>query len=333
MKIGIIGSGSWGTTLADLLANNGHEVQIWAYEPEVVESINRDHINTEYLADSRLAEGVTAQSDLGEAAQGADLLVSAAPSHVVRRVTIDLSAKLNGARPPTVVSVSKGLEDGSLHTMTEVLRETLQCPPVVALSGPSFAQEVYSRQPTAVVAASEDLRAAETVQRAFSTNYFRVYTSEDRIGVELGGALKNVIAIAAGVLHGLRMGHNTMAALITRGLAEMTRVGEAMGAQPQTFAGLAGVGDLILTATGALSRNRTLGIELAEGRSLHEILASRRTVAEGVRSARAAVELAEKVGVELPIAVEVANTLFDGKSPSLAVRDLMERELKAEQWR
>ncbi len=333
MRIGVIGAGSWGTTLADLLAGNGHQVSLWAYEPEVVESINRDHINALYLADARLAEGIVARPDLGEVADGADLLVSAAPSHAVRAVSSELGTKLNGAKAPIIVSVSKGLEAGSLSTMTEVLRETLNSPPVVALSGPSFAQEVYARQPTAVVAASEDLVAAATVQRAFSTGHFRVYTSGDRLGVELGGALKNVIAIAAGVLYGLRMGHNTMAALITRGLAEMTRVGEAMGASSQTFAGLAGMGDLILTATGALSRNRTLGIELAKGRTLDQILASRRTVAEGVHSARAAVALAEKVGVELPIAVEITNILFDGKSPEAAVRDLMERELKAEQWR
>jgi len=333
MRIGVIGAGSWGTTLADLLAGNGHQVLVWAYEPEVAESINRDHVNTHYLADARLAESIVAQVDLGVVASGAELLVSAAPSHVVRQVSDELRGTLNGAQSPPVVSVSKGLEAESLMTMTQVLHQTMDGPPVVALSGPSFAQEVYARQPTAVVAASENLEAAAMVQRAFATDYFRVYTSEDRIGVELGGALKNVIAIAAGVLHGLRMGHNTMAALITRGLAEMARVGEGMGASPQTFAGLAGMGDLILTATGALSRNRTLGIELAEGRSLEQILASRRTVAEGVHSARAAVELAEKVGVELPIAVEIANILFDGKSPESAVRDLMERELKAEQWR
>ncbi len=333
MRIGVIGAGSWGTTLADLLAGNGHQVQMWAYEREVVESINRDHVNTQYLADARLAESIVAQLDLGDAANGAELLVSAAPSHVVRKLFSELRSTLDGDQTPPVVSVSKGLEAGSLKLMTQVLHETLDGPPVVALSGPSFAQEVYARQPTAVVAASENAAAAEMVQRAFATDYFRVYTSEDRIGVELGGALKNVIAIAAGVLHGLRMGHNTMAALITRGLAEMTRVGEAMGANPQTFAGLAGMGDLILTATGALSRNRTLGIELAEGRSLEEILASRRTVAEGVHSARAAVGLAEKVGVELPIAVEIASVLFEGKSPESAARDLMERELKAEQWR
>jgi len=333
MRIGIIGAGSWGTTLADLLASNGHQVRLWAYEPEVVESINRDHVNVQYLADAQLAESVVAHPDLGEAAHGAELLVSATPSQAARKVSTELRATLDGAQLPPVVSVSKGLEAGTLKTTTQILHETLGGPPMVALSGPSFAQEVYARQPTAVVAASENTEAAEIVQTAFATNYFRVYTSEDRIGVELGGALKNVIAIAAGVLHGLRLGHNSMAALITRGLAEMTRVGEAMGAHHQTFAGLAGMGDLILTATGSMSRNRTLGIELAEGRSLEEILASRRSVAEGVHSARAAVELAAKVGVELPIAVEVANILFDGKSPESAVRDLMERELKAEQWR
>jgi glycerol-3-phosphate dehydrogenase (NAD(P)+) len=333
MRIAVLGAGSWGTTLADLLASHGHDVHIWAYEPEVVESINRDHVNALYLADSRLAEGVVAHGSVGDAAKGAELVVSAAPSHAVRSVSTTLWTNLNGAKPPVVVSVSKGIETETLKTMTSVLSETLHGPAVVALSGPSFAQEVYARQPTAVVAASDDPAAARTAQEAFSTSYFRVYTSDDALGVELAGALKNVIAIAAGLLHGLRLGHNTLAALITRGLAEMSRLGEAMGAQPRTFAGLAGLGDLILTATGALSRNRALGIELAEGRSVNDILAGRRTVAEGVRSARAAVELAEQAGCELPIAVEVANILFEGKPPELAVRDLMERELKAEQWR
>lgn len=331
-RVGIIGGGSWGTTLADLLVRKGHDVRIWAYEPAVVESINRDHVNAQFLADSRLAEGVVASSDLAEVARGAELLVSAAPSHAVRSVSAKIHATLDGT-PRAVVSVSKGLEAESLKTMTDVLQETLGGLPVVALSGPSFAQEVFDRQPTALVAASEDTAAAILVQQTFATGYFRVYTSDDRLGVELGGALKNVVAIAAGVLHGLRLGHNAMAALITRGLAEMTRLGEAMGASAHTFAGLAGMGDLILTATGALSRNRALGIELAEGRPLDEILASRRTVAEGVRSAKAAVDLAGQVGVELPIAVEVANILFEGKSPATALRDLMERELKAEQWR
>jgi glycerol-3-phosphate dehydrogenase (NAD(P)+) len=214
-----------------------------------------------------------------------------------------------------------------------VLHETLPGLPVVVLSGPTFAQEVYDGQPTAVVAASEDPAAAEQVQQAFSSPTFRVYTSADVIGVELAGALKNVIALAAGILDGMGLGHNPRAALITRGLAEMTRLGEALGADAATFAGLAGMGDLILTATGHLSRNRSLGVEIGRGRDLEEILAERRTVAEGVHTARAAVELGRRAGVELPIASEVAQVLFEGKSPRQALSDLMERELKAEQWR
>ncbi len=330
MRVAVVGAGSWGTTLGDLLVSAGHEVHIWAYEPEVVESINREHVNSVFLADSRLAEGLVAHGDLAEALAHAEVLVSATPSHVVRQVTADSRVRLDGVRPPVVVSVSKGLEETSHKTMTEVLGETLPGLPTVALSGPSFAQEVYERQPTAVVAASRDPDAALLTQRLFSTSYFRVYTSDDVVGVQLGGALKNVIAIAAGLLHGLKLGHNARAALLTRGLAEMSRLGEALGANPRTFAGLAGMGDLILTATGALSRNRALGIELAEGRSIEEILAARRTVAEGVRTARAAVELGAQTGVELPIAAEVANILFAGKRPEQAVRDLMERELKAE---
>jgi glycerol-3-phosphate dehydrogenase (NAD(P)+) len=333
MRITVVGAGSWGTTLADLLAGKGHEVHLWAYEPEVAESINREHVNHLFLRDSRLAESLVAHAELGDALTGAELVVSAAPSHAVRGVSRDVWAALNGATPPVVVSVSKGLETDSLKLMTEVLGETMPGAPLVALSGPSFAQEVYERHPTAVVAASHDPDAARVAQQAFATGHFRVYSSEDVVGVQLGGALKNVIAIAAGLLHGLRMGHNSMAALITRGLAEMGRLGTTLGADPMTFAGLAGMGDLILTATGALSRNRSLGIELAEGRTLNEILATRRSVAEGVRTARAAVALSRKVGCEMPIAVEVANILFEEKDPTQAVRDLMERELKPEQWR
>jgi len=232
-----------------------------------------------------------------------------------------------------VVSVSKGIEEGSLARMSAVLEETLPDLSIVALSGPTFAQEVYERQPTAVVAASTDPTAAELVQQAFSTATFRAYTSADVIGVELGGALKNVIALAAGILEGMGLGHNPRAALITRGLAETTRLGEALGAEAATFAGLAGMGDLLLTATGQLSRNRSLGVELGKGRSLAEVLAERRTVAEGVHTARAAVELGRRTGVELPIASEVSQILFEGKAPRRAIADLMERELKAEQWR
>ena len=333
MKIGVIGAGSWGTTLADLLARQGHDVAIWAYEAEVVESINRDHVNAVFLDGSHLAENITAHGEIATTVQGAELIVSASPSHVVRQVSARVAAAFDGARPPIVVSVSKGLEEQSLKTMTEVLDETVGDAPVVALSGPSFAKEVYQQHPTAVVAASRSPDAAAVAQQTFSSKSFRVYTSEDLLGVQLGGALKNVVAIAAGVLHGLSLGHNSLAALLTRGLAEIARLGEAMGANPRTFAGLAGMGDLILTATGALSRNRSLGIELAGGRPLAEILAERRTVAEGVRTARAAVALSRRTNVQVPIAQEVANILFEDKNPKHAVRDLMERELKPEQWR
>ena len=333
MRIAVIGAGSWGTTLADLLATSGHQVRLWAYEPEVVESINRTHVNDIFLADSRLAETLLASGDLGEVAAGAELLVSAVPSHAVRDVMVRLAAACDPTTLRATVSVSKGLEEGTLDTMTDVLREVVPGIPAVALSGPSFAHEVFARQPTAVVAASDSAAAAMLVQQAFSSSYFRVYTSDDPLGVQLGGALKNVIAIAAGLLHGLRLGHNTLSAMVTRGLAELTRLGQTMGAEARTFSGLAGMGDLVLTSTGALSRNRALGIELAEGRSLDQILAGRRTVAEGVRTARVAVELSARTGVELPIAQEVALILFDGKRPDHAVRDLMERELKPEHWR
>jgi glycerol-3-phosphate dehydrogenase (NAD(P)+) len=315
-----------------MLARNGHAVELWAREPEVVESIRKDRVNTMFMPGSRLQEGVAVREDIADVVAGADLVVSAVPSHAVREIGEQIAAAV-GSATPTVVSVSKGLEPGTHHTMTHVLKELMAQCGVVALSGPSFAQEVYRGLPTAVVAASPDIVAAETAQRVFSNRYFRVYTSPDTLGVELGGALKNVVAIAAGVLDGLGLGSNPRAALITRGLAETSRLGEELGADAHTFAGLAGMGDLILTATGALSRNRTLGIELGQGRALEEILAERHTVAEGINTARVAVELAEVTGVELPIAGEVEHVLFHAKSPHEALRDLMERELKAERWR
>ena len=332
VRIGVVGAGSWGTTLADLLVRNGHDVKLWAREPEVVESIRKDRVNAVFLRDSRLEDGIEALGDIGDVVSGVELVVSAAPSHVVREIGQRIAAAV-GNQTPTVVSVSKGLEPGTHHTMTHVLEELMPQCGVVALSGPSFAQEVYRGLPTALVAASPNVVAAETTQRVFSNKYFRVYTSPDDLGVQLGGALKNVVAIAAGVLDGLDLGSNPRAALITRGLAETSRLGEELGADPHTFAGLAGMGDLILTATGALSRNRTLGIELAKGRALDEILAERQTVAEGINTARVAVELGEVTGVELPIAIEVEHVLFHDKSPHEALRDLMERELKAERWR
>ena len=331
MRVAVVGAGSWGTTLANLLAHAGHEVAIWAREAEVVESITRAHVNEVFLPGKSLHRDLAAHRDIAPMVRGADLLVSAAPSHAVRAVSGVVAKALDGQ--PVVVSVSKGLEEGTLDTMTAVLEETLPGLSVVALSGPTFALEVYAGQPTAVVAASTDLTAAELVQQAFATGAFRVYTSGDVVGVELGGALKNVIALAAGILEGMGLGHNPRAALITRGLAEMTRLGEALGADPITFAGLAGMGDLILTATGQLSRNRSLGVEIGKGRNYTDVLAERRSVAEGVHTARAAVELGRRKGVELPIAVEISQILFEGKSPRRAVADLMERELKAEQWR
>ncbi|MBI1967981.1 MAG: NAD(P)-dependent glycerol-3-phosphate dehydrogenase [Gemmatimonadetes bacterium] len=331
-RVAVVGGGAWGTTLADLLARNGTDVVLWAREPEVVESVNRDHVNAVFLPDAPLAPALRATGDIREAVHGAAVVVSAAPSHAVREVMGRATPALSGR--PLVVSVSKGLEPATLELMSVVLAETAgEAARIAVLSGPSFALEVYHRQPTAVVAAAHDHDVAQQAQHVFSCSHFRVYSHTDVIGVELGGALKNVIALAAGILEGLGLGHNPRAALITRGLAEITRLGIALGADPLTFAGLAGMGDLILTATGALSRNRSLGYELGRGKTLAEAQAGKRTVAEGVNTARAAVALGERHGVELPIAREVSAILFNGKSPRQAIADLMERTLKAEQWR
>jgi glycerol-3-phosphate dehydrogenase (NAD(P)+) len=331
-RIAMMGAGAWGTALADLLARKGEAVTIWAHEPEVVASINREHRNDLFLPDAPLADDLRASGDIAAAVRNAEVIVSAAPSHVVRAVMTRAAAAMSGR--PLVVSVSKGLDPERLSTPCGVLREVL--PPqteLAALSGPSFAREVYERQPTAVVAAAQDEDVAQRVQHIFSTASFRVYSITDVLGVELAGALKNVIALAAGILEGLGLGHNTRAALITRGLAEIMRLGVTLGAEAATFAGLAGMGDLILTATGPLSRNHTLGVALGRGKSLEEALAGRPTVAEGVNTARAAVALGARHGVELPIAQQVTEVLFHGKAPRQAIADLMERELKAEQWR
>ena len=332
-RISVLGGGAWGTALADLLARKGasQAVTLWARESDVVDGINRAHVNPVFLPGAALDQRLRASGDLAETVRGADVVVSSAPSHVVREVMGRAGAALS--RGAFVVSVSKGLEPERLTTLSCVLGEVLpRGVPVAVLSGPSFAQEVYQQQPTAVVAAAQDHGVAQRVQQVFSTNYFRVYSHTDVLGVELGGALKNVIALAAGILEGLGLGHNTRAALLTRGLAEITRLGVALGAEPATFAGLAGMGDLILTATGPLSRNRSLGVELARGTALADALAGRASVAEGVNTARAAVTLGARHGVELPIAGQVAEVLFGGKPPRQAVADLMERELKAEQW-
>ena len=330
-RVAVVGAGSWGTTLADLLANRGHEVVVWAFEPEVAEDISRRHRNDLFLPQAPLHASVTSTTDVRVAVRDAELIISAAPSHAVRTVMGEAAGAVREGA--IVVSASKGLESDDCKRMTEVLSDVL--PPgtgLAALSGPTFAREVYERQPTAAAVASTDADVARRAQLALSAPHFRIYTNEDVIGVELGGALKNIIAIAAGILDGLGIGHNARAALITRGLAEITRLGVALGAQPLTFAGLAGMGDLVLTTTGHLSRNRSLGVALGQGQKLADIMAQRLSVAEGVRTARAAVALAERSGVELPIGREVARVLFEDKAPRQAIGDLMERSLKSESW-
>jgi glycerol-3-phosphate dehydrogenase (NAD(P)+) len=329
--IAVLGAGSWGTTLADLLARKAESVRLWAYEAEVVEAINRTHENPLFLPGFALAPSLMACTDACEAVTGAETIVSASPSHAVRAVVRQVA---NAVAPGTlVVSATKGIESETLALMSAIFAECLPAARFAALSGPSFALEVCQGQPTAVVAAALDLETARNAQRIFATSTFRVYSGRDVVGVELAGALKNVIAIAAGILEGLGLGHNPRAALITRGLAEITRLGIAMGADPLTFAGLAGMGDLVLTTTGSLSRNRALGIALAGGQTLEEYRASHRSVAEGADTSRAGVALGRRMGVELPIVEKVSEVLFSGKPPSEAVTELMGRELKSEQWR
>jgi len=328
MQCAVIGAGAWGTALADLLARNGHTVCLWAYEPEVVASINATHENTQFLAGAALDAGVVASGDLGTACGAAELVIFATPSHVLRGIARAAAPALE--RMATVVVATKGIERDTLAIMSDVLIDELPAHPVVALSGPSFAAEVVARQPTAVVAACAGPQPAAMVQRALSGDEFRVYTNEDVIGVELGGALKNVIAVATGIAEGLGMGYNARAALITRGLAEMTRLGVRMGASPLTFAGLAGMGDLVLTCTGALSRNRSLGVEIARGVPLNEALAQRHTVAEGVTTTQSARALAERKEIEMPIVSAVYRILFEHQSPRAAIAELMRRELRAE---
>jgi glycerol-3-phosphate dehydrogenase (NAD(P)+) len=331
MRIAVLGAGSWGTTLANLLAKKGQDVCLWAYEPDVVEAVNSSHVNPVFLANSPLEPSLRATGDAAEAVQGASLIVSVAPSHALRSVL----RRVRDAVPAgtIIVSATKGLETDTLALMSDVIAAEVPQARLAVISGPSFAKEVYEGRPTAVVASSVDPAVAEVVQEAFATPRFRVYTNSDVVGVELGGALKNVIAIATGVLDGLELGNNARAALLTRGLAEITRLGVAHGADPLTFAGLAGMGDLVLTATGDLSRNRQLGIALAQGEAYESYRARHRTVAEGANAAMAATALGKQLGVELPISAEVAAVLFEGQSPAEAIRNLMERTLKAEQWR
>src|SRR5438876_11418490 len=327
MKVAVVGGGAWGTALADLLARKGEQVTIWAREAEVVDSVNRRHVNEMFLPGASLAPALTAEGHLAAAIRGADTIVSAAPSHAVRPVMAEAAQALDRSRP-LIVSASKGLDPDRLERPSRVLAELLPPGvPVAVLSGPSFAWEVFQQQPTAVVAAATDHSVAQRAQRVFSTNYFRVYSHTDVVGVELAGALKNVIALAAGILEGLGLGFNTRAALITRGLAEITRLGVTLGAQATTFAGLAGMGDLILTSTGALSRNRTLGVALGQGQPLEQALAGKPAVVEGVNTTRTPVPRGDGTVVTLRFAREVANVLSKNNPPRQALSDLMKRGL------
>jgi glycerol-3-phosphate dehydrogenase (NAD(P)+) len=327
-RCAVVGAGAWGTALADLLARNGHEVRIWAYEPDVVEDINHSHENRRFLKGHQLDNGVAACGELGDALDGADLVTIATPSQVMRMI-IRGARQSFPARVPVVVA-SKGIERHSLALMTDVAAAELEDSTVVAISGPSFASEVANRQPTAVVVASADADAAMFAQQTFSCSYFRAYTHGDVIGVEIGGALKNVMAVATGIAEGLGLGFNARAALITRGLAEMTRLGTKLGAEAATLSGLAGMGDLVLTCTGSLSRNRSVGVEVGRGKTLEDVLAGRETIAEGVVTTRSARALAAREGVEMPIVDAVHRVLFEGHTARDAIGALMSRELRSE---
>jgi glycerol-3-phosphate dehydrogenase (NAD(P)+) len=334
-RIAIVGAGAWGTALAIVAARKGtHEVRLWAYEKEVCDSIQKRRMNELFLPGQPIPESVEATNDLGEAVRGAELVVSVMPSNHCRRL---YQALTSHAKPETLfVSATKGVEERSLRRMTEVATEVLQSeggfpPRIAALSGPSFAREVARGDPTAVSVASTNEDLARQVQSALSDPRFRIYTNDDVVGVELGGALKNVIAIAAGVCSGLGLGHNSVAALITRGLAEMTRLVVACGGRRETMAGLAGLGDLVLTCTGDLSRNRGVGEQLGRGRKLPEIIAGMHgMVAEGVLTTNAAMGLAQRYRVEMPITEKMYAVLQDGKAPSEAIHELMTRSAKSE---
>ncbi len=323
--ISIIGGGSWGTSVAYLLSEKGHSVLLWVFEEEVAREILEKRENRTYLPGIRLQNSVRVTTALENAVQGSDLLLFAVPSHVARSVLSRLAPLLSESIP--IVSATKGIETETLCLITEIMKEILPvfCRGSLAvLSGPSFAREVCQRYPTAITLASEDPALARSLQPLFTTPYFRVYVSSDPTGVQIGGALKNVMAIAAGVVDGLGLGSNSRAALITRGLAEITRLGVAMGGKLQTFYGLSGVGDLILTCTGELSRNHQVGVQLGRGIPLKTILQETRMVAEGVRTTQAAYRLAQRHRVRMPIVAQVHALLFEGKDPHKAMSGLME---------
>jgi glycerol-3-phosphate dehydrogenase (NAD(P)+) len=334
-RIAIIGGGSWGTALAVIAARAGLEVQLWSRNPDVIRSINENRVNSCYLKSVEIPATVTATSELNAALDHAELVLFVAPSHAARELFTAMAAHLGDSA--IIVSLSKGIEIETGKRISEIVKEVTGnaqqsngARPFVCLSGPSFAKEVVSGHPTAIVAASKDATAARTVQNDLSFENLRIYTNTDVIGTEIGGSVKNVIAIAAGMAAGLGFGSNSVAALITRGLAEITRFARREGAQVETLMGLAGLGDLVLTCTGTLSRNRFVGEELGKGRGLEEITAELNEVAEGIKTARAVKQLADRANLEMPIVNEVNAVLYDGKSARDAVAELMSRPLREE---
>ncbi len=330
-QVCVLGAGAWGTALAKVLAEKGNPTRVWAHEADVARSIEDAHENVRYLPGHTLPETLTATVDLKHALDGAELVVVVVPTHAMREVL----EKAKPLIPPQAIlcSASKGIENETLMLMSEVLVDVLGEevePQLTYLSGPSFAKEVALGMPTAVVVAGTDPTNTEIVQRAFASEKLRVYSSDDVVGVEIGGAMKNVIAIAAGVIDGLGFGHNSRAGMITRGLFEIGLLANKLGGHPLTVAGLSGMGDLVLTCTGDLSRNRTVGVELGKGKKLPEILAGLGHVAEGVKTAKSAYDLSVREGVTMPITHEVYSVLYQGKDPRQAVVDIMTRELRAE---
>ncbi|MCJ7484332.1 MAG: NAD(P)-dependent glycerol-3-phosphate dehydrogenase [Thermodesulfovibrionales bacterium] len=325
--IAVIGAGSWGTTLAHLLSSKGFEIALWVYEKDLSEEIRQTRINSVYLPDIELPENIHVTGSLEEALKKARYIVNAVPAQYTRSIFKEVLPHI--IDEAIIISVAKGIERRTLLTVSSILKE-LSAHPVAVLSGPSFAKEVIKKLPTAVTLATENIHTGVHLQEIFNVNHFRVYTHDDLLGVELGGSLKNVMAIASGIADSLGLGNNARASLITRGLVEMTRLGIAMGAKERTFSGLSGIGDLVLTCSSPLSRNYTVGVKLGQGMKLKDILTQMRSVAEGVPTAESAYELSIKYHIEMPIIEQVYKVLYEDKDAVLAVKDLLERSLKSE---
>lgn len=329
LEIGVIGAGSWGTALSLLLAGKGHRVDLWVYEEDLCDIMNQERENRVYLPGFSLPENIHSSSSLQQVVANKKIILVVVPTHVLRSTLNTVKASIDP--DCLIINASKGIENESLLPIHKVIEETLpDCDSLAVLSGPTFASEVARGNPSAIVAAAQQQELTERVKELFQTEKLKVFTSADLMGVEIGGALKNVIAIATGISDGLQLGFNTRAALINRGLVEITRIGTAMGARPETFAGLSGMGDLVLTCTGDLSRNRTVGLKLGKGQKLNEITASMKMVAEGVRTVTSAYELKNKFDIQASIIEETYRVLHEGKAPQAAIRDVMNVETTSE---